>query len=66
MAKSNRQRKVLAQKARVQARAAVESMGDKFLARTTYATRKAECLAAYNVHKSERVMVQGGIIATHW
>lgn len=66
MSKSNRQRKVIAQRARVQARAAVETLGDKFLARTTYAIRKAECIAAYERHKSNGVMVQDGIIATHW
>jgi len=64
MSKSNRQRKALATRAKVQARAAIESMGDKFLARTTYAIRRAECVKAYEAHKAEQVM--GNVIATHW
>ena len=62
----NRQLAAKASKAKVQARAATESMGDKFLARTTYAIRKASCLAAYEAHKSSVVMVPDGIIARHW
>ena len=63
---ANRQRSVLMQRAKVQARAAVESMGDKFLARTTYAERRASCVAAYEAHKVAEVMVEDGIIARHW
>jgi hypothetical protein len=62
----NRQLAAKASKAKVQARAAIEPMGDKFLARTTYAIRKASCLAAYEAHKSALVMVPDGIIARHW
>lgn len=66
MAKNNRQRKVLAQRAKVQARAVVEAQGDKFLRGFDYATRKAECIATWQRHQSESVMVQDGIIARHW
>ena len=62
----NRQLAAKANKAKVQARAAIEPMGDKFLARTTYADRKAVCIAAYEAHKSGVVMVPDGIIARHW
>lgn len=54
------------QRAKVQARAAVESMGDKFLARTTYAERRASCVAAYEAHKASETKIEGGIIDRHW
>lgn len=66
MSKSNRQRKVLAQRAKVQARAAVETQGDKFLKGFDYAAHKAECIATWEAHKAAQVMVVDGIIATHW
>jgi galactokinase len=66
MSKSNRARKVIAQRAKVQARAIIETQGDKFLARTTYAERRASCVEAYEAHKAAQVMVEGGIIARHW
>lgn len=66
MAKGNRQRAALAKRAKVQARAAVETQGDKFLKGFAYAAHKAECIATYEAHKSAQVMVQDGIIARHW
>lgn len=66
MSKSNRQRKVLAQRAKVQARQVIESQGDKFLKGFTYATHKADCIATWEAHKAAQVMVVDGIIARHW
>lgn len=66
MAKSNRQRAVLFQRARVQARAFVELEIDKLHPASTYATNRRDCIAAYDAHKAAQVMVADGIIATHW
>lgn len=63
----NRQLAAKASKAKVQARAASEGMGDKFLARTTYADRKMSCLEALKRHtEGERGFPVPRIIAAHW
>lgn len=66
MAKGNRQRAVLAKRAKVQARAFVELEQDKFHSASSYAIHRRECIAAYEAHKSAHVMVENGIIHTHW
>lgn len=66
MSKNNRQRKAVAQKARVQARHVIETQGDKFHPGSDYAANKRDAIAAYEHHKAAQVMVAGGIIATHW
>lgn len=66
MAKSNRQRAVLFKRAKIQARAFVELENDKLHPASTYAINRRECIAAYERHKSEHVMVADGIISRHW
>jgi hypothetical protein len=66
MSKNNRQRKVVAQKARVQAREAVMVQEDKFHSASDYAANKRACIATWEAHKSAQVMVENGIIHTHW
>ena len=63
----NRSLAAKASKAKVQARAASAGMDDKFLARTTYAIRRAECLVAYDAHKAGVTGPRAPrIISTHW
>ena len=66
MAKGNRQRAALFKRAKVQARAFVELEQDKLHPASTYAINRRECIAAYDAHKSAQVMVENGIIHTHW
>lgn len=66
MAKGNRQRAVLFKRAKVQARAFVELENDKFHAASSYAIHRRECIASYEAHKAAQVLVENGIIHTHW
>lgn len=66
MAKGNRQRAVLFKRAKVQARATVELENDKYHPASDYATNRRDCLAAYEAHKSAKVLIEGGIIDRHW